>query len=143
MQTQNRIRVVALGLIVDGDRVFVYSDYEPIKQRQFYRALGGGVEFGESSLEALQREFWEEIQAELTNIEYLGCIENRFMHLNQPKHEIIQLYRCDFADPQFYQLQEVTFFDGSNKPIAAQWVECDRFKSGELWLVPEACLQFI
>ncbi|MBF2027700.1 MAG: NUDIX domain-containing protein [Oscillatoriales cyanobacterium C42_A2020_001] len=143
MQTQNRIRVVALGLILDGDRVFVYSDYEPIKQRHFYRALGGGVEFGESSLEALQREFQEEIQAELTNIEYLGCIENRFTHLNQPKHEIIQLYRCDFADSKFYQLQEVTFFDGNNKAISAQWVECDRFKSGELWLVPEACLQFL
>lgn len=143
MQTQNRTRVVALGLIMDGDRVFVFSDYEPIKQRRFYRALGGGVEFGESSLEALQREFWEEIQAELTNIEYLACIENRFTHLNQPKHEIIQLYRCDFVDPKFYQLQELTFFDGNNEAIAAQWVERDRFKSGELWLVPEQCLQFL
>ena len=70
------IRAVALGLIFQGDRVFIYEGYDPFKQRMFHRALGGGIEFGETSLEALQREFQEEIQAELTNIKYLACLEN-------------------------------------------------------------------
>jgi hypothetical protein len=91
----------------------------------------------------LQREFYEEIQAELTNIEYLGCIENRFHYLDRPMHEIIQLYRCDFCDPKFYELDELTFFDGSDQAITAKWVEGDRFKSGELWLVPEPCLNYL
>lgn len=143
MPTKNRIRVIALGLIFDDDRVFVYQDYESLKQEPFYRALGGGVEFGESSIDALQREFLEEIQAELTNVRYLGCIENRFTFLGEPKHEIVQLYQCDFAEPTFYQIQEMTFFDGSEKPIIAKWVQCDRFRSGELRLVPEACLKYL
>jgi len=143
MQTRDRIRVKALGLIFDGDRVFVSSFYEPIKQKTFYRALGGSIEFGESSLETLKREFQEEIGAELTNIQYLSCIENRFIYLDQPGHEIIQLYQADFVDRQFYEIKELTFVDGDAPPAIAQWVERGRFKSGELWLVPEECLLHI
>lgn len=143
MQTQNRIRVKALALIVSGDRLFVSGSYEPIKQKTFYRALGGSVEFGESSLEALQREFQEEVAAELTNIQYLGCIENRFTYLDQPQHEIIQLYRADFADPKFYQLDKVACVENNNQAFIAEWLERDRFISGELWLVPEDCLNYL
>ncbi|MDX2241981.1 MAG: NUDIX domain-containing protein [Leptolyngbyaceae cyanobacterium bins.302] len=143
MGMQNRIRVKALGLIVDGDRTFISSCYEPVKQKTFYRSLGGSIEFGESSLEALKREFWEEIQAELTNIQYLGCIENIFTYLGQPKHEMIQLYCADFVDPKFYKLEQLSFVDGDNPPTLAEWIECDRFRAGELWLVPEACLNYL
>ncbi|MDX2231043.1 MAG: NUDIX domain-containing protein [Leptolyngbyaceae cyanobacterium bins.349] len=142
MQTNNQIRVKALGLIVNGDRIFVSGCYEPIKQKTFYRALGGSVEFGESSLETLQREFQEEIQAELTNIAYLGCIENRFTYLNQPCHEMIQLYRAEFVDRKFYEFTKFPFVDGDFSGTA-EWIECDRFKSGELWLVPEVCLDYL
>ncbi len=140
---KQRIRVIALGLIQDGDRLFLAEGYDSSKRRHFYRALGGGVEFGESSLEALKREFWEEIQAELINIEYLACIENRFTYMDQPKHEIIQLYRCDFRDRRFYNLDQVTFVDGVDEPVTARWVDCDRLRSGDLWLVPEECLNYL
>lgn len=139
----DRIRVKALGLVMDHDRVFVAGSYEPVKQKTFYRALGGSIEFGESSLDALQREFREEIQAELTNIRYLGCLENRFIYLNQPQHEMIQLYQVDFVDPQFYMLEQLTFVDGNNPPAVAEWIHRDRFLSGELWLVPEECLRYL
>lgn len=147
MQTRNQVRVKALGLIRNGDRLFVAEGYHPDLQKHYYRALGGSIEFGETSLDALQREFQEEIQAELANIQYLGCIENLFTYAGQPCHELIQLYQCDFADPQFYQLDQLTFMedprDGINEPIIARWIECDRFKTGDLWLVPEACLEFL
>lgn len=139
MQPSDRIRVKALGLILDRDRVFVSSFYEPVKKKTFYRALGGSVEFGETSVATLQREFWEEIQAELTNIRYLGCLENLFIYLGEPCHELIQLYQADFVDPKFYALTQLPFVDGKISSVA-EWVHRDRFLSGELWLVPEACL---
>jgi hypothetical protein len=58
-------------------------------------------------------------------------------------HEVIQLYRCDFVDRKFYDLEELIFFDGSSQAITAKWVNGDRFKSGELWLVPEGCLAYL
>lgn len=139
---QQQIRVIALGLIKTETDLFVYEGHDFVQQQTFYRALGGGVEFNETSLEALQREFQEEIQAELTNIQYLGCIENLFVHEGKPGHELIQLYECDFADPQFYEIESVVANEGGAEFIA-YWVAIDRFKSGELNLVPQACLAYL
>jgi len=142
MDYSNQIRVLALGLIREGDRIFISEGYDPVKQQTFYRVLGGGVDFGETSYDALQREFQEEIQAELTNIKYLGCLENLFTFNGKPGHEIIQLYQCDFVDPKFYQLEQIVFAEGERKK-SALWININRFTSGELRLVPEKFFDYL
>jgi 8-oxo-dGTP pyrophosphatase MutT (NUDIX family) len=142
MHKPGEIRVLALGLIRDGDRVFISEGYDPVKQQTFYRAMGGGVEFGETSREALQREFQEEIQAELTSIKYLGCMENLFTFNGQPGHEILFVYECDFVEPKFYRLQQIAFHEKDRKKRAL-WVEIERFRSGELRLVPEQFFKYL
>lgn len=142
MHKPGEIRILALGLIQDGDRVFVSEGYDPVKQQTFYRAMGGGIDFGETSLVALQREFYEEIQAELTNIQYLGCLESLFVYNGQPGHELIQLYQCDFADPNFYQIEQLAFAEGKRKKRAL-WVKRDRFKNRELTLFPDEFIQYL
>lgn len=142
MKEPNQIRVLALGLIRDGDRTFISEGYDPVKQLTFYRALGGGVDFGETSYDALQREFQEELQAELTNIKYLGCLENLFTFNGQQGHEIIQVYQCDFVEPKFYQLEQIVFPEGDRKEKAL-WVDISCFKSGKLKLVPEQFLDYL
>jgi len=143
MGKSGEIRVIALGLIRDGDRIFVSEGYDPAKQSIFYRALGGGVDFGETSHAALQREFQEEIQAQLTNIRYLGCIENLFIYNSRQGHEIIQLYQCDFADSKFYQIENLMFSESGTHHHRALWIEIARFKSGELRLVPEEFFDYL
>ncbi|BAZ31705.1 NUDIX hydrolase [Cylindrospermum sp. NIES-4074] len=143
MNNPGEIRVIALGLIKDGDRLFVSEGYDPVKKEIFYRALGGGVDFGETSRIALEREFQEEIQADLTNIRYLGCIENLFIFDGRQGHEIIQLYQCDFADSKFYQLESLTFSESGTRKHRALWIEISRFKSGELRLVPEVFFDYL
>jgi 8-oxo-dGTP pyrophosphatase MutT (NUDIX family) len=141
-----QIRVIVLGLVQSGDRLLVAEGYDIVKRESFYRPLGGGVEFGETSLAALKREFWEEIQAELVNICYLGCLENLFTFNGERGHEWVQLYRCGFANSWFYQQAKWTFIEPENaqhQPIQASWVELARFRTGELRLVPEACLQYL
>ena len=142
IEGKQRIRAIVLGLIQDGSRLFVSEGFDPVRQEPFYRALGGGIEFGETSLEALKREFREELQAELTNIHYLGCLENVFTFNGKPGHELVQLYRCAFADQTFYQRAQIPFTD-SDQTYTAFWIECDRFHSGELRLVPPECLKYL
>jgi 8-oxo-dGTP pyrophosphatase MutT (NUDIX family) len=142
MYKPGEIRVLALGLIRDGDRIFISEGYDPVKQQTFYRAMGGGVEFGETSLAALKREFQEEVEAELTNIRSLGCIENLFVFNGQQGHEILFVFQADFVDTKFYQLQESIFAEGDREKKAL-WVDINRFKSGELRLVPEEFLEYL
>ncbi|NJM69683.1 MAG: NUDIX hydrolase [Scytonema sp. RU_4_4] len=158
MHKPGEIRVIALGLIRDsqyakptvsgacpqdiGIRIFVSEGYDPVKQQTFYRAMGGGVDFGETSLEALKREFQEEIQAELTNIRYLGCLENIFIYNGQPGHEIIQLFESDFVDPKFYEIEKLVFSEGERQKTAL-WVDMNRFQSKEFRLVPEQFLDYL
>ncbi|MGJ5628480.1 NUDIX hydrolase [Nostoc sp. KVJ20] len=143
MNKAGEIRVIALGLIRDDERIFLSEGYDPVKQETFYRALGGGVEFGETSHDALKREFQEEIQADLTNIKYLGCIENLFTFNGRQGHEIIQLYQCDFADSKFYQLESLIFSESQNHKHRALWIDISRFQSGELRLVPEVFFEYL
>ncbi|MGD2180635.1 NUDIX hydrolase [Lusitaniella coriacea] len=142
MAKKPKIRVIALGLIRDESRIFVSQGYDTAKQETFYRALGGGVDFGETSLAAVQREFQEEMQAELTNLRYLGCIENIFTYNGKPGHEIIQTYQCDFVDRALYEQDEIEFVEGSTKRKAV-WIEIERCKSGELTLVPAQFLNYL
>ena len=141
MSKNNKIRLLALGLIRDRDRLFMSQGYDSRKKEIFYRVMGGGVDFGEYSRDALQREFKEEIEAELTNIKYLGCIENIFIFDGKERHELIQLYKCDFADPKFYEIEKLAFWEKERKKTAL-WVSIDRFKSGELKIVPENFLEY-
>ena len=143
MNKEGQIRVIVLALIRDDNRIFVSEGYDRAKQSTFYRALGGGVEFGETSRVALEREFQEEIQAELTNIRYLNCIENLFTFDGRQGHEIIQLYQCDFADPQFYQIESLTFSETPERKHRALWIDIAKFKSGELRLVPEVFFDYL
>ncbi|BAZ10380.1 NUDIX hydrolase [Calothrix sp. NIES-4071] len=142
MYKEGEIRLIALGLIRNGAKVLLSEGYDPVKQSTFYRAMGGGVDFGETSLEAVKREFQEEIQAELKNIRYLGCLENIFTFNGKPGHEIIQLYECDFVDPKYYEFEKKDFTEGERKKTAV-WVDIDRCQSGELRLVPEQFLNYL
>jgi 8-oxo-dGTP pyrophosphatase MutT (NUDIX family) len=139
---ENQIRLITLALIKKDQKIFMSQGFDTVKNQHFYRAMGGGVDFGEDSLTALKREFREEINAEITNIRYLDCIENIFVYAGKPGHEIIQLYECDFADPQFYELEQISFSEGE-KQKTALWIDIEKCKSGELRIVPEQFLNYL
>ena len=138
-----RIRPIALGLIRHRGHVFASKGYDQVEEQTFYRFLGGGIDFGESSLDALKREFQEELQAELTNIDYLACLDNIFVCDGKPGHELIQLFRCDFVDSGFSELDlTYTLVEGkASRP--AVWISTDQVRSGKLNLVPESCHPYI
>ncbi|MFB2878920.1 NUDIX hydrolase [Floridanema aerugineum] len=143
MLKEGEIRVLALGIVRDlAQRVFLSQGFDPDTEKHFYRAMGGGVEFGETSEAALKREFDEEIQAELTNIKYLGCLESIFTFNGKQGHEILFVYECDFVDPKFYHLSSINFPEKKRQKTAL-WVEIEKFKSGELKLVPEKFLTYL
>ncbi len=138
-----RIRPIALGLIEHQGHIFVSQGEDPKTKERYYRFLGGGIDFGETSQTALTREFEEEIQAGLTDIEYITCLDNIFTFNGKPKHELIQLFRARFADVSFYQLDKRFSLVEGDRTTQAIWLATQRVLTGECRLVPESCLQFL
>src|SRR4051812_9496113 len=105
------IRPLALAVIWRGDALLVFEGRDEFKDETYYRPLGGGVEFGESSKDALQREFGEELDAEIKVGKRLGVLENVFTWRDRPGHEIAFLYEAEFVDAALYAREEMKILD--------------------------------
>ena len=138
-----KIRAIALGLIEHEGHVFVSKGIDPKTEETYYRFLGGGIEFGETSQAALAREFMEEIQAELIELEYITCLDNIFTYNGKPKHELIQLFRARFADDAFYQLKASFRLVEGDRIKQAIWLPTQQILAGGHCLVPESCLRYL
>ncbi|MEB3291669.1 MAG: NUDIX domain-containing protein [Synechococcales bacterium] len=139
---KRKIRVIVLGLVRHGDRVLLSEGYDSKLGSHYYRALGGGIDFGESSQDALRREFQEELRVELENIRYLGCSENLFCLEDEPGHEIVFAYQCDLCDRSLYEKSSIPYYEG-HKEYQASWIEISELQSGIKRLVPEVFLSYL
>ncbi len=128
-----RIRPLALGIIRRGDALLVFEARDDFKDETYYRPLGGGIEFGESSKEALAREFAEELGAEIRVGNRIGVLENVFTWQNRPGHEIAFLHEAEFVDAGFYRRDEMKILDD---PATARWVDVAEFHEGRKILYP-------
>ena len=63
---KGRLRVRVAGLLKHGDEVLLVQMHSPVSQQTLWMPPGGGVEFGESLHQALEREFLEETNLKIT-----------------------------------------------------------------------------
>lgn len=120
----SKIRVITLCLIkreTPAPAFLMCHHCVRSENQWFYRPLGGGVEFGETSEEAVKRELQEEIGAELTNLRFCGSLENIFTHEGAKGHEIVLVWQADLADKTLYA-QEKIVGDENGMEITAVWL---------------------
>lgn len=137
---EEKIRPIAICICRDGDRILVTEFRE--KGRLYYRPLGGTIEFGERGEEAVRREFREEIAANLTEIRYVGMLENIYMNEEQRGHEIALVYDGRLADASLYE-KETIQGDELGKPFKAVWKRLDAFGSGNPPVYPDGLLELL
>jgi 8-oxo-dGTP pyrophosphatase MutT (NUDIX family) len=56
MGKKPKIRAIAICFFRRGDRILVHEDMDSVKGSAFARPLGGGIDFGETSQDAMARE---------------------------------------------------------------------------------------
>lgn len=86
------IRNIAVGLPVRDGYVLVSDATDSIKGEAFHRAIGGGIEFGETAEAAVRREFVEELGLPLIDVQLLGVVENIFEYEGEPGHQIAHVF---------------------------------------------------
>lgn len=131
----HKIRPVSLLVAKHEGRMLVMPGYDKVKEQPFFRLVGGGVEFGETSQEALEREIKEELGADLKNCRLLEVIENIFTYNGDQAQEICFIYEADFVDQSFYERKEIPVLD--EPEFTAFWVEMTAENVSRL--KPEGC----
>ena len=116
------LRVKAVCVFTDEDRILAIDGHDPTKGQSFWVPIGGRVEFGETSREAIAREVEEELSAEITDLRLLGVLENIFTFDGNDGHEIVFIYDARFTDPSMYRKDQVEGIE-ENLPFTAHWID--------------------
>ncbi|WP_120006115.1 NUDIX hydrolase [Nesterenkonia muleiensis] len=136
------IRNIAVALPAKDGHILVQTGYDSVKGQHFYRALGGGIEFGELAADAVRREFQEELGVELDDVELLDVVENIFDYEGATGHEIVHVFAVGSA-----ALANMTL--GGTRSIldepdsTALWVSVDSLRRGEVPLFPAGLLKHL
>ncbi|MFJ6211706.1 NUDIX hydrolase [Lysinibacillus sp. NPDC092081] len=140
---KKQIRAIAICVFRKGDSILVAEGINEVKCDHFYRPIGGGIEYGETSSEALKREVLEEIEADITNLNYLGTIENIFTFNGDLGHEVVFVYDAKFVEKSFYE--KTSFFgqEDNGATFKLLWKPINDFKNNKLKLVPEGLFDLL
>lgn len=137
MVKKKRIRAIAICLFRHRGRILVSQGFDPIKQETFFRPLGGGVDFGETSRDAIVREIQEELGAEIDDVQLLGVLESIFYYQGEPGHEIVFVYDARFVDAALYNQETLAVQEGKHA-FTATWQSLAQMTGPGQRLVPEA-----
>lgn len=132
-------RPLVICLFSNNGRILAAKGKDTVKQNEFYRPLGGMIEFAEYSTDALKREILEETGCEITNLKYLGTVENIFTYEGKAGHEIVLVYDAEFVDKKLYEKTEITVTEG-DVWCNAYWLDISDCKAGKVTVYPEGIL---
>lgn len=140
MDKFKEIRPVVLGIAVYKDKILVSEGYDKIKKQTFYRCLGGGIEFLETSQEALKREYKEELDINIIVENFRGISENIFTYQGKKAHELILFYNIKIQEKD---IKEKYHIIDDNCEIDAYWVDVNEFKHNKKIIYPEQIYKYI
>src|SRR5215207_3830668 len=137
------IRTVALAVCQHRGRVLVERGYDRVRDEHFLRAIGGGVEFGERAVDALAREWREELGLELEAPALLGVIENLFTSNGRAGHEVVFVFSARVADAWAYGRDEIVSTEPDGSRHVALWVPLDELRHGPTPFKPAGLLDLV
>ncbi|MBJ9986324.1 NUDIX domain-containing protein [Acinetobacter sp. S40] len=126
----NSIKAKALCIFRYENKFLLSHGYDPSKNEHYLRPIGGSIEFGETSLQAIEREVFEEINQQITHPKLLGVLENLFSFNRQQGHEIVFLYEANFLDRKIYNQGEIKGHETDGSTYIAQWITLEQLASG-------------
>lgn len=115
-------------LIKNNNKILLHKN----KEDDFYAIPGGRIMIGETSENALKREFIEEIGAKISIKDFLGTVENFFEYNGRKYHEIMIVYESNFdIDSNFYKKEKIIGLEENGK-IEFIWKTIDEIKNLDL-----------
>lgn len=129
-------------LFSHNGKILAAKGTDSVKQNEFYRPLGGMIEFGEHSSAALKREIMEETKQEIKNLKYLGTLENLFTYEGKQGHEIVLVYDAEFVNTELYLKEEIDVTEG-NIWCKAYWLSVSDSREGKVRIYPDGVTELL
>ena len=139
-----RPRRLAVGACVRDGCVPAEEGEEPGSGHRFFRAIGGGVEAGETAAEAVAREWREELGLGVRVAGELGTLDNRFTWQGQARRELVTVFAIALDDPSAWPVdaeRDCLADDGTRH--VARWVPLAELELGDRPLYPPGMLALL
>ncbi|MDM5248026.1 NUDIX hydrolase [Lysinibacillus sp. G4S2] len=140
---KGQIRAIAICIFRKGDSILVAEGFDEVKRDHYYRPIGGGIEYGETSSKAIKREVLEEIGANINNLNYLGTLENIFTYNGDLGHEVVFVYDAEFVEKSFYEKPSFFGHEDNGATFKLLWKPISDFSKNKLSLVPEGLFNLL
>lgn len=128
IKTENcNYKMRVAGLLIKNNKLLTVK----ICDNEFYCLPGGHVHVGESSRDAMVREFYEEVNVNVSNVKLIALAENFFK--NQKKlnvHEVCYFYLIETNDNiEVKDYSYVENDEGELKNMEFKWVDINNIKN--------------
>ena len=146
MAKYDKVRPLALAIIRHEDHIFVAEGGDKITRENYFRPIGGKIEYGEYGMQTVAREIHEEIHELISDVKYVGTIESIFPYKDYTGHEITLFYTARFSNPALYDLSislRAEEDEIDELLFIATWQPLSKFRNGESILYPNGLLELI
>jgi len=128
--------VLKVMLVTEHDgKLLAGKGYDKTKDEHFYRLLGGGVDFQETSEEAIRREIKEEINSGIDNLKLLDTVESIFEYNGEKGHEICFVYGGELTNKSLFNKEKIHIVEETYE-FDAHWVPVREFLEKDTPLYP-------
>jgi 8-oxo-dGTP pyrophosphatase MutT (NUDIX family) len=127
----------------DASELLLLEGFDRAKQEAFLRPLGGGIEFGERSQDAVVREIREELGARIVSPRLLGVLENIFTFEARDHHEVVFVYEAELEDRSLLEKDALPAFEADGSPIKTVWRSLASIEREGPRLVPTGLLELL
>ena len=123
-----RLNVRTAGVIIHNNKILLHKN----KKNVNYALMGGRVNFGETSEDALKREVMEELGKDIEIIGCVAVVENLFRMKEKDYHEIMFVYQAEFLKEEDKQTEkEMPNIEGKDD-LYYEWIPIDKLQEIEL-----------
>ena len=114
--------------VAPTDELLVFDGYDG--DDRFHRLLGGTVEFGEHSREAVVREFAEELGEAFVVAGRVGTFESVFEYEGATGHQVWRVYEGHLDADWPYERDSFTYEEDGGSEHVARWRSVESLRDG-------------
>ncbi len=131
-----KIIIRVYGILINEKQEVLVSD-ELIKGNKITKFPGGGLEFGEGTIDCIKREFIEETNNQIEVVDHFYTTDYMQVSAYNPEHQIISIYYLVKPISDFEITTTEKIFDFKNNKLYEQtfrWMELKKISEKDFTL---------